>query len=131
MRGSTLFEAVGGADSVLRLAHAWHQRVMADEIVAHAFSHGFHPKPPSGWRTIGVSMGWTNRLQSAVWHVRLPCSDDSGNGLHEEMVVAPSSASTAHRRCGGLGNGATSRTCSLLLFAGPRPSRWPRTRERG
>jgi hemoglobin len=28
---------------VLRLAEAWHQRVLADEIVAHAFSHGFHP----------------------------------------------------------------------------------------
>jgi len=39
----TVFEAVGGAAGVLRLAHAWHQRVMSDEVVAHAFSHGFHP----------------------------------------------------------------------------------------
>ncbi len=23
---------------------AWHDRVMADEIVSHAFSHGFHPQ---------------------------------------------------------------------------------------
>ena len=40
----TLLEALGGTDAVLRLAHAWHERVMADEIVAHAFSHGFHPQ---------------------------------------------------------------------------------------
>ena len=27
-----------------RLAHAWHSRVMDDEVVSHAFSHGFHPE---------------------------------------------------------------------------------------
>src|SRR5215469_15628392 len=43
-RTSTLYEALGGAESVLRLARAWHQRVLADEIVAHAFAHGFHPQ---------------------------------------------------------------------------------------
>jgi hemoglobin len=26
------------------LAGAWHRRVMADEVVGHAFSHGFHPQ---------------------------------------------------------------------------------------
>jgi len=39
----TVFEAAGGAEGMLRLAHAWHERVMADEVVSHAFSHGFHP----------------------------------------------------------------------------------------
>jgi hypothetical protein len=38
---TTLFQAVGGTEGVLRLAQAWHRRVMADEFVAHAFSHGF------------------------------------------------------------------------------------------
>ena len=28
----------------MRLAHAWHERVLADEVVSHAFSHGFHPQ---------------------------------------------------------------------------------------
>src|SRR3974390_684875 len=36
-------EAAGGMEGLRRLADAWHQRVMADEVVAHAFSHGFHP----------------------------------------------------------------------------------------
>jgi hypothetical protein len=39
-----VYEAAGGADGVLRLADAWHARVTADEVVSHAFSHGFHPE---------------------------------------------------------------------------------------
>lgn len=42
MQHISLFDALGGWPAVLRLAHAWHARVMADEVVAHAFSHGFH-----------------------------------------------------------------------------------------
>jgi hemoglobin len=38
---TTLFEAAGGPDGLLRLAHAWHVRVLADEVVSHAFSYGF------------------------------------------------------------------------------------------
>ena len=33
----TVYEAAGGAEGMLRLAHAWHERVMADEVVSHAF----------------------------------------------------------------------------------------------
>jgi truncated hemoglobin YjbI len=40
----TVFEAAGGNDGLCRLADAWHRRVMADDVVAHAFSHGFHPQ---------------------------------------------------------------------------------------
>jgi hypothetical protein len=40
----TVYEAAGGADGLLRLAGAWHGRVMSDEVVSHAFSHGFHPE---------------------------------------------------------------------------------------
>ena len=41
----SVYEAAGGREGLLRLAGAWHSRVMADEIVSHAFSHGFHPHP--------------------------------------------------------------------------------------
>ncbi|HSD47276.1 MAG TPA: hypothetical protein VLB87_11655, partial [Pyrinomonadaceae bacterium] len=40
----TVYEAAGGFDGLLRLAHAWHTRVLEDEVVSHAFSHGFHPQ---------------------------------------------------------------------------------------
>jgi len=37
-------EAAGGDVGLLCLARAWHANVMSDEVVSHAFSHGFHPK---------------------------------------------------------------------------------------
>lgn len=40
----TVYEAAGGDEGLMRLAGAWHFRVMADEVVSHAFSHGFHPQ---------------------------------------------------------------------------------------
>jgi len=40
----TVFEAAGGMDGLRRLADAWHRRVTADDVVGHAFSHGFHPQ---------------------------------------------------------------------------------------
>jgi hemoglobin len=40
----SVYEAVGGSEGLLRLAEAWHSRVVADEIVSHPFSHGFHPR---------------------------------------------------------------------------------------
>src|SRR5215813_8225291 len=40
----TIYEAAGGLDGLVRLAHAWHTRVLEDEVVSHAFSHGYHPQ---------------------------------------------------------------------------------------
>jgi len=40
----SVYQAVGGDEGLLRLADAWHRRVMADQVVSHAFSHGFHPQ---------------------------------------------------------------------------------------
>ncbi len=34
-----VYDAIGGFDGLRRLAHAWHARALADEVVAHAFSH--------------------------------------------------------------------------------------------
>lgn len=40
----TIFQAAGGRQAFIALAHAWHVRCMADPIVSHALSHGFHPQ---------------------------------------------------------------------------------------
>jgi hypothetical protein len=40
----TVYDAAGGFDGLLSLAGAWHARVLADELVSHAFSHGYHPR---------------------------------------------------------------------------------------
>jgi hemoglobin len=82
----TVYEAADGADGILRLAHAWHSRVMADEVVSHAFSHGFHPEHSQRlaayWaEALGGPTTYTDRYGDETSVVRI----HSGNGLHEEM----------------------------------------------
>ncbi len=82
----TLYEAAGGHDGVLRLAAGWHARVLADEVVSHAFSHGFHPGH-TGRLAAYWAQAWggprayseTYGNESAV--VRM----HSGNGPHPDM----------------------------------------------
>src|SRR5260370_38383056 len=40
----TIYEAAGGRQAFMNLARAWHTRCLADAVVSHAFSHGFHPQ---------------------------------------------------------------------------------------
>jgi len=82
----TLFEALGGTDGVLRLAGAWHECVMADAVVAHAFSHGFHPRHTERLAAYwGEAWGgpptYSERYGSESSVVRIR----SGNGLHVDM----------------------------------------------
>lgn len=82
----TVFEAAGGNDGLLRLAQAWHRRVMADEVVGHAFSHGFHPE-----HVARLAAYWAEALGGPSTYSE--CHGDettvvrmhSGNGEHEEM----------------------------------------------
>ena len=85
-RRSTLYEALGGDEGVLRLAAAWHERVLADEVVAHAFSHGFHPQHTERlaayWAEAwGGPTTYSERYGNESSVVRM----HSGNGPHEEM----------------------------------------------
>jgi hemoglobin len=82
----TVYEAVGGDEALLRLAHAWHARVMADEVVSHAFSHGFHPRHSERlaayWaEALGGPTTYSDSFGDETFVVRL----HSGNGVHEEM----------------------------------------------
>ena len=82
----TLYEACGGADGMLRLAHAWHERVLADEIVSHAFSHGFRPdhsdRLAAYWgEALGGPATYSASYGDETSVVRL----HSGNGEHDDM----------------------------------------------
>lgn len=86
MEQQSIYELLGGFPGVLRLAHAWHERVLADEVVAHAFSHGFHPQHTERlaayWAEAwGGPATYTDKLGSESSVVRM----HSGNGEHEEM----------------------------------------------
>src|SRR4051812_48106622 len=81
-----LYEAAGGRDGLHRLAAAWHERVMADEVVSHAFSHGFHPQHTerlaSYWvEALGGAPEYSGRYGDESSVVRM----HSGNGAHDEM----------------------------------------------
>jgi hemoglobin len=85
MPGS-IFEAAGGMDGMRRLASAWHARVMADEVVSHAFSHGFHPQHTERlaayWaEALGGPTAYSDAFGDETSVVRM----HSGNGVHTEM----------------------------------------------
>jgi hemoglobin len=80
------YDAAGGDEGLLRLAEAWHSRVMADEVVSHAFSHGFHPQ-----HSERLAAYWAEALGGPSSYSDA-CGDESsvlwlhaGNGVHEEM----------------------------------------------
>src|SRR6187200_3660270 len=82
----TVYEAAGGDEGLVRLAEAWHARVMADEVVSHAFSHGFHPQHSERlaayWaQALGGPPIYSERYGDETTVVRM----HSGNGPHEEM----------------------------------------------
>lgn len=82
----SVYEAAGGMEGMRRLAAAWHRRVMADEVVSHAFSHGFHPdhteRLAAYWaEALGGPAAYSERYGDETSVVRI----HSGNGAHEEM----------------------------------------------
>ncbi|HEX5521915.1 MAG TPA: group II truncated hemoglobin [Pedococcus sp.] len=82
----SVYEAAGGEEGLLRLARAWHARVMADEVVSHAFSHGFHPQHSERlaayWaEALGGPTTYSDAYGDETSVVRI----HSGNGSHEEM----------------------------------------------
>jgi len=83
---TSVYEAAGGEAGFERLAQAWHARVMADEFVSHAFSHGFHPQHTQRlaayWaQALGGPARYTAEYGDESSVVRM----HSGNGEHEEM----------------------------------------------
>ena len=83
---TSLYQAAGGDEGMLRLAEAWHARVMADEVVSHAFSHGFHPQHSERlaayWgEALGGPTTYSDNYGDETSVVRI----HSGNGVHEEM----------------------------------------------
>jgi hemoglobin len=81
-----MYQAAGGGEGLLQIARAWHARVMADEIVSHAFSHGFHPQHAERlaayWaEALGGPSTYSETYGDETSVVRI----HSGNGAHEDM----------------------------------------------
>ena len=81
-----LYDAVGGADGVLALAHSWHERVLADPVVSHAFEHGFRDdhteRLAAYWaEVLGGPTTYSESMGDESHVVRL----HTGNGPHDDM----------------------------------------------
>ena len=71
---------------MLRLAGAWHSRVMDDEIVSHAFSHGFHPQHHERLAAYWAeALGGPTKYSDTYGDETLVVRMHSGNGPHHEM----------------------------------------------
>ena len=125
-----MYDAAGGLDGLLRLAEAWHRRVLADEVVSHAFSHGYRAdhseRLAAYWaEALGGPPLYTGVFGDETAVVRM----HSGNGPHEEMdrrAIACFDQALVdvgldeRTRAGPLG----------LLRLGDHPRRWPPTTRR-
>lgn len=82
----TLFAAIGGMDAIRHLAHAWHERCVADPIVAHAFRRGVHPQ-----HTERLAAYWAEAWGGPATYSREYGTESgvvrmhSGNGPHDDM----------------------------------------------
>jgi hemoglobin len=78
----SVYEAAGGEQGLRRLAGAWHSRVLADEVVSHAFQHGYHPQHTERLAAYwGEALGGPDAGIDETAVVRM----HSGNGPHEDM----------------------------------------------
>jgi hemoglobin len=91
-------------DGLRRLADAWHHRVIADEVAAHAFSFGYHPQHverlAAYWaEALGGPNTYSEQYGDETSVVRM----HSGNGPHDEMDQrAIACFDQAHKRNGPL-----------------------------
>jgi hemoglobin len=86
MHSTSVYDAAGGEAGLRRLAYAWHARVLADEVVSHAFSHGYHPEHTERlaayWaEALGGPHAYSQAMGDETSVVRM----HSGKGSHEEM----------------------------------------------
>jgi hemoglobin len=82
----SVYQAAGGDEGLLALAAAWHARVLDDELVGHAFSHGFHPdhtqRLAAYWiEALGGPTTYSDSYGDETSVVRM----HSGNGRHDDM----------------------------------------------
>lgn len=81
-----MYEAADGDQGMQRLAAAWHRRVMADEVVSHAFSHGFHPQHTERLAAYwGEALGGPARYSENYGEESSVLRLHSGNEEHDEM----------------------------------------------
>ena len=88
----TVYEAVGGEAGLLRLAAAWHERVMADEMASHPFSHGIRPdhteRLAAYWsEALGGPAAYSGKYGDESYVVRLHSCEGPHHELDERTIA--------------------------------------------
>ena len=83
---TSIYEAAGGSDGLLALAHAWNERCLADPVAAHPFSHGVHDQHlerlAAYWgEALGGPASYSASLGTEADVLRM----HTGNGEHTEL----------------------------------------------
>lgn len=127
---STIYAAMGGQPAVLALAQAWHARCLADPIVSHAFSHGYHPQHSERlaayWaEALGGPSAFTSSIGDESSVVRM----HAGNGEHQDMDDRAEACFAAALDDAGLPDDARLRATLKAYFhwATQRMSGYPRS----
>ena len=82
----SLYDAAGGAAGVHALAEAWHRRVLADEVVSHAFHGGARPDHTDRLAAyLGEAWGGPPNYSARYGDESHVVRMHSGNGEHAEM----------------------------------------------
>ncbi len=82
----SIYDAMGGAETVLALAEAWHRPCLADPILAHPFEGGVHEH-----HTERLAAYWSEQLggpaayTASIGEYSSVARMHSGNGPHEQM----------------------------------------------
>jgi hemoglobin len=83
---TTLYEEMGGAAAIRSVAGHWHERVLADPVVRHAFEHGYRAdhteRLAAYWaEVLGGPADYSAGMGDESTVVRI----HTGNGPHDEM----------------------------------------------
>ncbi len=84
---TSVYDAAGGADGMLALARAWHERCLADPVASHPFDPGgLHPRHverlAAYWgEALGGPEVFTGSMSTETAVMRM----HAGNGEHEEL----------------------------------------------
>ena len=82
----SIFDAAGGTAFFEALAHAWHERCLADPVVSHAFSHGYHPDHDNRLAAYWAeSVGGPDTFSREYGDESAVLRMHAGNGEHVEM----------------------------------------------
>jgi len=114
----SLYDAAGGMPAMVALAHAWHERVLADPVVSHAFEHGFHPDHTERLAAyFAEALGGPTAYSSSVGDQSEVVRMHSGNGPHDEMDQLALAAFVAALDDAGLPDDERLRTALTDYFA--------------